>query len=243
MVIQERLPIITIKTGVSPEQFLKRLHSLIPKQRDWRLSCFDNNYLGKGSVLLEIGYQGLDSNVPPNTLYLFHYDPTFDENRVQVQIITVISLTESIQITYDSYVYEACLIKPLLLSYNRSYKARVRLNIQPRNKTEPHLSPRLRESFDCFVDNANKSGLHTSDWGNFYRFIIRANQLNSRLVEQDIKYLLIKVGFYPEVARHMAEIYHHGRAILHGGHNQSTVEQWRRELRDIKKENEDRFGR
>lgn len=243
MVIQERLPIITAKTDVPPEQFLVRLHGLIPKQRNWQLCCFDKNYLGKGSSLLEIAYQGLDSKVSPSTLYFFHCDPTFHENKVQIQIMTVISPTESFQLSYDAYVYRARLLKPLLQSYNRCYKARVRLNIQSHDKTEPQLPPTLREFFDWFVSTANKSGLHPSDWGYFYRFIILAHKLGSRLSEEDVKYLLVKAGFYLEGAKYMAEIYRHGRAILYGGRDQLSVEQWRRELAQLRKEIENRFGR
>ena len=78
----------------------------------------------------------------------------------------------------------------------------------------PRLSPKLVKYFEFFVNTSNKSVLHHNDWGKFYNFIAHSHSLRSRLLESDIKRLLIQEGFREDYASYLGDVYDHGRRII-----------------------------
>ena len=135
-----------------------------------------------------------------------------DKSRVRVQMIAQNRGVEDL--SYDSYIATAYMLKSLLSLYNRLYSARVRLNIQSREDLVPKLSPKVKECFHHFITLANKAALHPFDWERFYDFVVLCHMLRSKLMEDDVKYLLVQEGFDEEYASRIADVYRHGREIL-----------------------------
>ncbi|NQW22998.1 MAG: hypothetical protein HQ475_06090 [SAR202 cluster bacterium] len=84
----------------------------------------------------------------------------------------------------------------------------------PESNAPPKLSAKLLKYFQFFVSTSNKSMLHPNDWGKFYNFISHAHSLRSKLLESDIKRLLVQEGFREEYASQLADVYDHGRRII-----------------------------
>lgn len=71
------------------------------------------------------------------------------------------------------------------------------------------MGPKTQQAFDFFVEHANKSGLHSLDWGRFYRFVHIAHRYRSQMWEQDIKQALVEAGFFEDHARYLSDVYTH----------------------------------
>ena len=99
----------------------------------------------------------------------------------------------------------------------------------PGSYPNPKLSPKLRKYFERFVHLANLSALHPLDWGRYYNFIANCHRLRSKLSAEDVKSLLINSGFREEYASYLADVYHHGRAIIkvhRGSIPHGATERW-----------------
>lgn len=211
--MRERLPNITIKPDVSPKEFLERLHHTVAQQQVWQIKRFEERLRdGEGSPALGLAYASSEPKIPNGLMAHFAWYVKLDKDRVRVDLVAQNWGVEDL--SYDSYVAAAYMLKPLFSLYNRLHKARVRLNIESREDLVPKLSPKAKEFFDRFVSMANKGALHPSDWGPFYDFVIVCHRLRLKLVEDDIKYLLVQEGFNEEYALEIAGVYRHGRAIL-----------------------------
>jgi hypothetical protein len=117
--------------------------------------------------------------------------------------------------TYNTYTQSAqMLLSPILAAYNEHYKAKCRLIIQSQAETLPKLSPKAQQLFSTFVLLANIDSLHPLDWERFYQFIHFAHAYHLRLSQDDLFRLLVMAGFREEYARHIADIYDHGRNLL-----------------------------
>lgn len=211
--MRERLPKITIKPNVSPKEFLERLHHTVARQKIWQIKYFEERLPdGEGSPALGLAYEGSEAKVPNGLMAHFAWYEKLDKSRVRVQMIAQNWGVEDL--SYDSYVATAYMLKSLLSLYNRLYSARVRLNIQSREDLVPKLSPKVKECFHRFITIANKVALHPSDWEPFYDFVVVCHMLRSKLTEDDVKYLLVQEGFDEEYALIIADVYRHGREIL-----------------------------
>lgn len=211
--MQERLPNITIKPDVSPKEFMERLYHTVAQQQVWQVKRFEEGLRdGEGSPSLGLAYTSPEPKIPNGLMAHFDWYDNLDKDRVRVGLVAHNWGVEDP--SYDSYVAAAHMLKPLLSLYNRLHKARVRLNIESREDLAPKLSPIAKKYFGHFVSIANKGALHPSDWGPFYDFVTVCHVLRSKLIEDDIKYLLFKEGFNEEHALEIACVYGHGRAIL-----------------------------
>jgi len=211
--VRERLPSITIKPDVSPDEFIKRLLDLTNIQETWIM--MNSNIKGTDIkyILLELHDEAASEfNVPSGLMAHFGHFPDLDGNRIRFQMKA--DFWNSVSPTYDSYIKAANLIKPFLSLYNKQFNARVRLNIQTREDLIPKLSPVAAKYFSFFISHVNKSALHPTDWELFYDFICVSHWLRSKLTEDDIAYLLIREGFDANYAVKIADVYRHGRALL-----------------------------
>ena len=206
--MRERLPNIKIKPDVAPSEFLTRLRNLDLPLDVWKIGGF---YEGTSEeyISLQLDYIGDEPGIPNVLTAWLICAAEYDEDRVLVEMKTPGGIA-----TYDTYVNAAVLLKPSLRLYNQTHGARVRLGIESREQLEPKLPPKARKFFDGFVNLANKGALHHLDWQRFYIFVRTAHRVRLRLHEVDISYLLVREGFDEESARHIADIYEHGRGIL-----------------------------
>ncbi|MFC1905733.1 hypothetical protein ACFLXL_02870 [Chloroflexota bacterium] len=213
----ERLPKITVKPDVTPDEFIRRLLALANMQETWNVknsNVTETDIIS--DILLEISDKAASKfNVPQDIMLHIGYFPRLDSNRVRVQMLA--RNWADVTPTYESYVKAANLAKPFLSLYNKQFKARVRLNIQTREYLIPKLSPLVEMYFSSFVSLANKVSLHPTDWDLFYGFIYISHRLRCKLTESDIAYLLNRAGFDIDYARHIASVYQHGRNLLKGG--------------------------
>jgi len=107
----------------------------------------------------------------------------------------------------DAYVSAArALFVPLLRAYNRAYRSRHRLCVDPARKYGARVPPATRALLDRFAILANPISIHPLDWGRFYRFVKESRR---ELPMEAVRVLLIEHGFARDRAHVLAELYRH----------------------------------
>ncbi len=223
--MRERLPNITIKPDIPPKEFIERLYHLVTRQQVWQIHNFKNIPQDRDNPsILALTYTSSEPKILNGLMAHFALFVHRDKDRVFVDLVTQNWGVEDP--TYESYVDAVYTLKPLLSLYNKLHKARVRFNIESREQLAPKLHLKAKEFFDHFVSMANKSALHPSDWGPFYDFVIVCHRVRSKLIEDDIRYLLVKEGFNEEHALKIAGVYGHGREILKRPRDPISIQRW-----------------
>lgn len=129
-----------------------------------------------------------------------------DEGKATVEIRA--SIWQPDPPTYEVYrVAAEAMIKPLLATYNRNERTRVRMMIATKKSLEPRLPPQSDAWFKRFTTRANKSSLHPTDWRRFYDFVRCSRARRVKLTEQDMCRLLLAEGFRYEVSADIARAY------------------------------------
>ena len=215
--MKDRLPAISIKLDASPEEFLRRMETLVRE-------------LGEVLASREERPEGPPEPVPiPRDAVPLLLRPLLLSQhreltgrltptpgpvpRIAVEVRAVRWNPEPP--TYAVYVAAAReLFTPLLRQYNRKYHARLRLRIASPAATGPRLPLLALQLFNAFADPANKSALRHRDWQRFYAFIAHVTGHNVHVTRDDIHRLLVAAGFSVEHAADLADIFEHGRRLL-----------------------------
>lgn len=198
-------PKISITLDTQQAEFLKRITTVVNGL---------DTYIGEPSDVLGGAFLGSIEiklkNSPKTTVQVL-----LDPETPTIARIEAYPDTGRDDPTYEQFVAAAQqVLEPLLDAYNQQYQGDLRLDIQSKEDTEPKLPPTVQRSFDQFVNAANKGMLHSLDWGRWYRFVRLADREDVSLGEDDIRRMLRQQGFSEERANHIADVYHHGRAIL-----------------------------
>ena len=90
------------------------------------------------------------------------------------------------------------------------------------------MAPKTKRVFEFFVEDANKTGLHPTDWRRFYTFVQTARRYRSQIWEQDVKKALMGAGFDEDYARHLSDIYCHCWRMLSAFSSPVAAAEWRR---------------
>jgi hypothetical protein len=107
----------------------------------------------------------------------------------------------------DAYVSAArALFVPLLRAYNRAYRSRHRLYVEPAREPNARVPPATRALLDRFAILANPDSLHPLDWRRFYRFVKESRR---ELPMEVVRALLIERDFARDRAHVVAELYRH----------------------------------
>ena len=201
MNLQERLPNIYIAVD-EPLQFLKRIADICENLGSLSVA---RNDAGFTSHRFTVRLAFIDaSRSCGNSVQLF----SVDNNKVTVAL----TIDKDEHRTYEYYTKLAKdIIKPPLKLYNLQAHTRCRLTITPKNKLQPKLPPATAKLFAYFVNGANTSALHDTDWRRFYEFV-RASRRN--VSSCDLTYLLVEAGFSEEYAWHVTNIYEHLCAFM-----------------------------
>lgn len=166
------LPLVTLRISEAPEQFLEQIDAMLRNESNLtvksKLEVFgDHDHLS-------VGFSP-ESHSIDDLVGMFVYWPD-EAPKLRIEAM---ARWETIFPSYDFYV-EAIkdLFSERLNKYNRIHKHRYRLRIPNRESCLPHLTPKLKESFDNFAALANKRSLHACDWRLFYEFVVAANVLS-----------------------------------------------------------------
>ena len=81
------------------------------------------------------------------------------------------------------------------------------------------LPGQTREKFESFLSapriwEQEINYLHTLDWQKFYKFIRHCHRHRVKISSTNVKELLIEAKFSRRFAKHLAEIFDHGIALL-----------------------------
>jgi hypothetical protein len=134
-------------------------------------------------------------------------------NRVVAQVSAFRWSTEPPD--FDAYVAAAkSVLGAILRRYRQAFGAKCRLRIQRRSSLRPRLPKVARRLLYTFVAHANKSLLHELDWGPFYNFIHHCACRRVQLRPVDLQHLLEQRGLDEYQARHLADVYDHGRHLV-----------------------------
>ncbi len=118
-VVRERLPTITIKPDVSPDEFIKRLLDLTNIQETWIVMTSNIKGTDIKYILLELHDEAAyEFNVPSGLMAHFGHFPELDGSRIRFQMKA--EFWSIMNPTYDSYIKATNLIKPFLSLYNIS---------------------------------------------------------------------------------------------------------------------------
>lgn len=211
--MKEPLPKIILKPNTSPHEFIKCVYNLLKGSSQFNVDL-QENYMG------EVGHMIL--NIKPSFETEHHglHGQIINHKKIDGENIRIEIRAKPWKPhcpTYDIYVAVAKLIfDPILTNYNKTYNTRLKLNIKSRESLEPKLSHNVVPVFNEFITSANKEALVLADWKRFYSFIRIAHSSRIRLHEEGVYRLLVKHGFKKKYAQEIANIYHHGRALLAG---------------------------
>lgn len=208
--MQDRLPNITIKPDVPPDQFLDRIRA----------------------VALELGEYDAQPGPPvpglPSANRLVIIPLLITQHRGLTGVLTAAATAEGrVKVapiavrwnpdppTYEVYVATAKdLFVPLIRHYNHTYHSNRRLHIPTRDATQPYLPNMAQTLFADFTTQAHKSTLRRADWQSLYGFIRHCHARRVHATRDDIHRLLVTAGFSLEHAAEIADVYEHGRGIL-----------------------------
>lgn len=208
--MRERLPWITIQPDIDPKEFISRLENLIHNDKSWKIQ--NKKKITDDISYLVMTYQSDINDIARNLIAQFIYYPEKFKEKVSVELRAEPWIKP---LTYDSYVVLINkLIKPILKIYNQTYGAKIRLSIASRKAMNPKIRKTVKNVFDFFCLEANKTALRTSDYHIFYGFIHASYKLDSSLTPDDIKDLLIEKGFHENQADALSTLYDHGRRLL-----------------------------
>ena len=71
-----------------------------------------------------------------------------------------------------------------------------------------------RKVFLCFLNRANRAGLHPLDWRRFYEFVRYAHARRAKLGTGWLYSTLVREGFNCAQAERLCDAYEHGRNTL-----------------------------
>lgn len=204
----QKYPPIKIKPNDSPHLFVERLAEIANELDNYQATLIeedDNDTVILNLQTPSIGPEGLETRIISAK--------RTDVKHVHIRLNLPAWKTDIPE--YDHYT-NLCkeVMEDLLKDYNRRHKTRLRLNVISLDKMAPDLTPKIRASFDDFVQHAHKDVLGGRDWERFYRFIRLTHAFHVRLNEEQIFFLLTQAGFGKQYAREISDVYMHGRALL-----------------------------
>ena len=204
--MRDRLPRISIKTDLAPEQFLRRMETAAANL---------------GEYLIDLGSDGESTRLIIRPLQVTQHREL--EGRLATNLQAPDRVAAEVAAarwnpeppTYETYVAAArVLFLPILRQYNHSHGSKRKLHIPSKADMTPHLPPMARGLIETFTGQAHKSGLTAADWRRFYRFIRHCSAHNLQITRDDLHWLLVNDGFAVEHAAEIADVYEHGRGLL-----------------------------
>jgi hypothetical protein len=206
--MKDLLPNVTLKADVQPVEFLSRFEKLAAAHGHYETYRDTAPEVEGGWELLGLRFRG---STPHKGLAGQLVVTPIDNPELMVKVLASQWQPDLNYRTYVGAVHEV--FDPLLLTYNRTFRARRRLTIPSQESLEPTLPPKAGKAFRSFVDLANKNALHPLDWRRFYQFVKFSHQGGIQATAADIERLLVNSGFEESYAEEIARVYYHGREL------------------------------
>ncbi|MBN1805112.1 MAG: hypothetical protein JW837_07675 [Sedimentisphaerales bacterium] len=229
------LPRISIKTDVSPYEFLVRMGEIAEEHGG--IGVHKNYLSDKSFQYLTLLFTTDKSKGLENLCGMFTISPRYKE-RVWAELSSK-SWAESGP-KYEQYVgLVERYLKPLLSMYNKKYNTNRRFRIPSKDSLEPKLSECAARLFKHFVDYANKTFLSRYSWVHFYEFIIYCHCRNERLGSKELEYLLKKAEFNDFYCEKLCSIFDHGWDLLEQL-PESKLRAFRKKIREQEKQEQEK---
>jgi hypothetical protein len=201
----ERLPAISLKINVEPLECLSRFEAIIKGDKRFAVrGIFD----GDGNTHCnQVAFSDKAEKKHEGLIARFvHWN--MDGRKLRLQMDA--HRWNPDPATYDCYVVAAKrLFQPFIDAYNRQFKICHRMQIETRGDLLPKMTPKVQETFSCFVVNCNKSSLHPNDWENYYRFVRASFRYGRYFYEDEMRWFCRQSGFDKAQAEALAVVYFH----------------------------------